>query len=681
MSVSDYKQMRFDLLLMRIEFVTDTFPPDVNGVAMTLGRLTQCLKDRGHYVHVIHTGQQCESGQTAKHSVTLPGYKEVRVGLPSPIKLRKRWKRKRPDAIYVATESPLGVSAIKAAREMNIPVAAGFHTNFHQYLNKYKLGNMEKPAMSYLKHVHSKANMTMAPSKDAVEMLEKEGFSKVKLLGRGVDTAQFSREKRSEELRSGWGADANSPVVLIVGRVAAEKNLDFAMSAVEEMRLIHPKLQAVVVGDGPIREQLAAKHKEVHFVGMKEGEELAQYYASSDILLFPSETETFGNVLLEGMASGLVTVSYNYAASSIYIEDGVNGLNAEFGNAKEYRAKAVQALNCLADGKIAEKAVESIKDQSWEKVTSDFERHLEEMIFSQPVTQRRVKKRRQLELRSLFLSDIHLGSNDSKAREVVEVLKAVKCERIYLNGDIIDGWALSRGSKWKKSHTKVLRCLLKKMEKEGTEMIYIRGNHDDFLEKVLPFEIGGVKILKEIVHESVDGKRYLVVHGDGFDSVSTNHKWIANVGAVGYDFLLRVNRFYNYYRRWRGKEYFSLSKAVKAKVKSAVSFVDSYEEKLQELAVLRKCEGIICGHIHTPADKMIGETHYINSGDWVETLSCIFEHPNGAFEVVHYEDLLERLEIEPRKSDEVSLDQAESPFAAFSENSEMTQAMAKQVIG
>ncbi|MFC5049727.1 glycosyltransferase [Rubritalea spongiae] len=665
---------------MRIEFVSDTFPPDINGVAMTLGRLTQCLKERGHYVHVIHTGEQCESGQTVKQAVSLPGYKEVRVGLPSPIKLRKRWKRKRPDAIYVATESPLGVSAIKAAKEMGIPVAAGFHTNFHQYFSKYKIANMEKPAMSYLKNVHAKAHMTMAPSQDAVKMLEKEGFSNVKLLGRGVDVNLFNPDKRSAELRAEWGAKGDSPVVIIVGRLAAEKNLDFAMQLVAEMSLVEPKLQVVVVGDGPMREVMEAKHEGVHFVGVKQGEELARCYASADILLFPSETETFGNVLLEGMASGLVTVSYNYAASSLYIEHGENGLHAAFGDAEEFQELAVQSLSVVGDGRIAKKAIDSIKGQSWEKVTSDFERHLEEMILTQPVTQRRVNKRCQLKLRSLFISDVHLGTSDSKAREVVEVLKAVKCERIYLNGDIIDGWALSRGSKWKKSHTKVLRCLLKKMEKEGTEVIYIRGNHDDFLEKILPFEIGGIKIVKECVHEAVGGERYLVVHGDGFDSVSTNHKWVANVGAVGYDFLLRVNRFYNYYRRWRGKDYFSLSKAVKAKVKSAVSFVDSYEEKLQELAVLRQCHGIICGHIHTPADKMIGDRHYLNSGDWVETLSCIFEHSDGKFEVVHYDDLLGRLEIEPRENSEATDELEEHPFTAFSENSDLAQAAAKQAL-
>ena len=596
---------------MRIEFVSDTFPPDVNGVAMTLGRLTQCLKDRGHYVHVIHTCDKAELGETSKQSVSLPGYKEVRVGLPSPLKLRTRWKKKRPDAIYVATESPLGVSAIKAARELKIPVVAGFHTNFHKYFNRYKLRTIEKSAMGYLKLVHSKANMTMVPSNDALEMLQDEGFENVKLLGRGVDTELFNPNKRSAELRAEWGAKDADPVVILVGRVAAEKNLNFGMAVVGEMRETEPDLKVVVVGDGPQRESLELENSDVLFVGTRKGEELAEYYASADILLFPSETETFGNVLLEGMASGLVTVSYAYAASNIYVKNGENALHVELGDEEEFREAVKTAMRHVLNGDLRKQARTTVLDQSWEKVTTDFEGHLEEMIQSQPVTQRRIKKCQKLKVRSLFLSDIHLGTADSKAREVVEVLKGIECERIYLNGDIIDGWALKRGSKWEKSHTKVLRVLLKIMEKEGTEIIYLRGNHDDFLERILPFDIGGIKVVKECVHQTLAGQRYLVIHGDGFDSVSTNHKWVANIGAVGYDFLLRVNRFYNFYRAWRGREYFSLSKAVKAKVKSAVSFIDNYEEKLQGLAVAKDCQGIICGHIHTPADKVIGGVHYI----------------------------------------------------------------------
>lgn len=649
---------------MRIEFVTDTYPPDVNGVAMTLGRLTACLKKRGHYVHVIHTGESAAAGETSKYSVALPGYQEVRVGLPSPLKLRKRWKKKRPDAIYVATESPLGLSAIKAAREMGIAVVSGFHTNFHQYLKKYSLGKMQKPAMSYLKRVHAKADCTFAPSQNVVDMLKEEGFENVRLLGRGVDTELFHPNKRCAVLRSEWGARAETPVVVIVGRVAPEKNLDFAMGIVKEMRARIPDTKVVVVGDGPSREKLSQQHSDVRFVGVKTGEDLAKHYASADILLFPSETETFGNVLLEGMASGLITVSYNYAASSIYVNHSENGLQAELGNEDSYLEQSIKSLGFVRNQLLKDKARETVKSLSWDKITQNFEEHIQEVIKQKPVTQRRVKKKRTLHLRSLFLSDIHLGTADSKSREVVQILKSIKCDRIYLNGDIIDGWALKRGSKWRKSHTKVIRVLLKKMEKEGCELIYLRGNHDDFLERILPVDIGSIKVVKECYHEAVNGDRYLVIHGDGFDSVSTNHKWLANLGAVGYDFLLDVNRFYNKYRAWRGKDYFSLSKVVKAKVKSAVSFVDSYEEKLQGLAKAKHCQGIICGHIHTPADKRVGDIHYLNSGDWVETLSCILEHKDGKMEVVMYEDLMKLLEIDPNEQ-ALEEDVEESPMEAI----------------
>lgn len=245
-------------------------------------------------------------------------------------------------------------------------------------------------------------------------------------------------------------------------------------------------------------------------------------------------------------------------------------------------------------------------------------------------------------VKTLFLSDIHLGTDGSKSREVVDVLKRVKCERIILNGDIIDGWALKRGKKWRSIHTRVVRTLLKKMEKEKTEIIYLRGNHDDFMERFLPIELGRLKCVKEYVYTSVKGRRYLVLHGDGFDSVSTGHKWVAVAGAVGYDFLLRINSFYNKYRNFRGKEYYSVNKAIKGKVKSAVNFVSSYEEKLVSLAKKRGCHGIICGHIHTPADQKNDGIHYLNSGDWVETMSCITEDYQGNFSVTYYEDIIQQ---------------------------------------
>jgi UDP-2,3-diacylglucosamine pyrophosphatase LpxH len=190
--------------------------------------------------------------------------------------------------------------------------------------------------------------------------------------------------------------------------------------------------------------------------------------------------------------------------------------------------------------------------------------------------------------------------------------------------------------------------VLKKMEKDDTEVIYCRGNHDDILERFLPLAFGKLQFVKEHIHKGVDGKRYLVVHGDGFDSVSTNHKWLAVVGSVGYDALLSLNRLYNHYRAWRGKEYYSVSKAIKARVKSAVSFVDKYEEQLQELARKKGCDGIICGHIHTPEDKDVGGIRYLNSGDWVESLTAIVEHHDGRMQLIRYADFMTELAQEVR---------------------------------
>lgn len=241
---------------------------------------------------------------------------------------------------------------------------------------------------------------------------------------------------------------------------------------------------------------------------------------------------------------------------------------------------------------------------------------------------------------TIFLSDIHLGTRDCKAEEVIRFLKATTCRKLVLNGDIVDGWALRSGGRWLPIHTKFVRTVLKKMEKQGTEVIYLRGNHDDILERFLPVCFGNLRIVDEYLHETPRGN-YLVVHGDGFDSVTTSHRWVAIAGAKGYELLLGVNRLYNRWRALRGKEYYSLSKRIKARVKSAVSFVDRYEDQLKELAAVRGCCGIICGHIHTPADKLLENgVHYLNSGDWVESLTAIVEKTPGDFELIDYRDFM-----------------------------------------
>jgi len=638
---------------MKIDIVTDTFIPDVNGVAMTLGRLRAGLRQRGHRVHVIHTGVSAGPDETCVAAVALPGYNEIRIGLPKPFELRARWTKKRPHAVYVATESPLGKSALKTANSLGLPVATGFHTNFHQYMTQYGVGGLQPFARSYLKRFHQRANCTLTPSRDMVEQLTNEGYSNVHLLERGVDTELFAPAKRCELLRAEWGVMADSPVVMMIGRVAAEKNFTLGLLTFERMRQASPDLQCVVVGDGPLREKLMEQHPWVHFVGVKTGENLARHYASADILLFPSETETFGNVLLEGLASGLVTVSFDYAAAAMHVRSGENGLKTAKGNAADFIGHAVTALTLPADHNLRRNARTTAETLDWDTVVGEFERRLVSIAASgksQPKDTIKLGKRPQLSCRTVFLSDIHLGTPDSKADEVVKFLKHIRCQKLVLNGDIIDAWALKRGGRWTARHSRVIRKVIKLTEQHNTEVIYLRGNHDDILQRFLPMTFGRIRLTKEHIHITPTGKRYLVVHGDGFDSVSTNHKWLASLGSVGYDFLLRVNRFYNHYRAWRGKEYFSLSKRVKAKVKSAVCFVDRYEELLQNLAHHRNCDGIICGHIHTPEDKQVGDIHYLNSGDWVESLTAIIEHHDGRMELVRHAEFLSSLQDAVRQT-------------------------------
>ena len=516
--------------------MTDTFAPDVNGVAMTLGRLSDGLRRRGHRVHVIRTGDG-KRGETVAASVPLPGYKEVRVGLPGPFKLRKRWLRKRPDAIYVATESPLGKSAVKAAKTLGIPVATGFHTNFHEYMERYSLGSLRPMAMAYLKRFHDRADCTLAPSPELVEKLKEEGFKEVHLLGRGVDTKLFDPAKRSEALRASWGARPGAPVAIVVGRVAAEKNLDLAVRSFEAMKETVPDLQCVIVGDGPVREKFAAKYPWIHFAGVRTGEDLARHYASADILLFPSETETFGNVVLEGMASGLATVSYDYAAAARFVENGVNGYKAPKGDAEDFISQAKAALSIRTGHGMRISARELAETQGWDAVVAEFENRLKAISgngAARPakfIGSPRLGKKARASYRTVFISDIHLGTPDSKATEVVRFLKQIQCEKLVLNGDIVDGWALKRGSKWLPRHSRVIRKILKMSEKDKTEVVYLRGNHDDILERFLPLAFGKIRFTKEYIHTAADKSRYLVVHGDGFDSVSTNHKWLASCGS------------------------------------------------------------------------------------------------------------------------------------------------------
>jgi UDP-2,3-diacylglucosamine pyrophosphatase LpxH len=234
------------------------------------------------------------------------------------------------------------------------------------------------------------------------------------------------------------------------------------------------------------------------------------------------------------------------------------------------------------------------------------------------------------------MSDVHLGTSGSKAREATAFIKEYSCDRLILNGDIIDGWQLRKYGAWKKKHTAFLRAIMKTIEKTDTRVFYLRGNHDDFLDQVLPFSIGGnFRIIRDMTLECGD-KKYFITHGDVFDLVTNKIKWLAHIGDLGYTFLLWANKKYNHYRRSKGLPYYSLSKRVKNSIKLAVNYVSDFEEQLSELARSQNCDGIICGHIHQPAIKHINGITYMNSGDWVENMSALVEDHEGNWEIIYY---------------------------------------------
>lgn len=241
--------------------------------------------------------------------------------------------------------------------------------------------------------------------------------------------------------------------------------------------------------------------------------------------------------------------------------------------------------------------------------------------------------------KTIVISDVHLGTSGSKAKELARFLKRNTCDRLILNGDMIDGWRLKKGSKWKKKHTRLFRVVLKMIQKHKTEVIYTRGNHDDFLDHIIPFEAGNFQICKDYMFES-NGKKCYVVHGDVFDSITSKMRWLAKLGDISYTFLLWVNKIYNNRRLRKGLPYYSLSQVIKQKVKSAVSYISDFEEELVELAKIKKCDVIICGHIHHPSIQNYGSIIYMNSGDWVESLSALVEDYKGNWSIVNYIDLI-----------------------------------------
>ena len=377
---------------LRIAIVTETYPPEINGVAITVQRMVEGLRARDHEIQLIrprqgrndHAVAEPRFEEVLRKGLSIPRSENLKMGLPAKQTLVRMWSLNRPDLVHIVTEGPLGWSALAAAIKLRIPCSSDFHTNFHNYSKHYGIGWLRKPISGYLRRFHNKANRTLVPTAAMRDDLESHGYLNLRVVPRGVDTRLFAPAKRSAELRRNWGVTPDQTVALYVGRLAPEKNLDTVINAYAAMRAAEPGVRLVLVGDGPERTALQARNREIIFAGMQTGEALAAHYASGDIFLFPSITETFGNVTVEALASGLAVAAFDYAAAAEFIRDGENGMLAEFNDNRLFVNLAVR-LACdrkrmKALGKAARDTAEKL---DWETVHDACEAALREVIAGQ----------------------------------------------------------------------------------------------------------------------------------------------------------------------------------------------------------------------------------------------------------------------------------------------------------
>ena len=383
---------------LRVAVVTETYPPEINGVAMTTGRMVEGLVAAGHRVDLIRPRQAHEGAviaadgveQMLARGIPIPKYANLQLGLPAQKVLLRRWSHQRPDVVQVVTEGPLGWSALTAARKLRLPVISEFHTNFHRYTGHYGVGWLKRPIAAYLRKFHNRADLTLVPTRALCAELAGQGIPRVDVVSRGVDTTLFDPARRSDALRRQWGLAPDDLAVLYVGRVAPEKNLALLEQAFVAVRARHPRARLVLVGDGPALPQLRARLPEAVCVGAQTGVLLAAHYASADLFVFPSLTETYGNVVAEALASGLPVVAYRDAAAHELIDHRVHGWLAEPGDEPGFVAGAValaESPDLRASLHLAARA--RVDSLAWRVIVEQLVGIQRQVILSAPIFARR----------------------------------------------------------------------------------------------------------------------------------------------------------------------------------------------------------------------------------------------------------------------------------------------------
>ncbi|MBW2519435.1 MAG: glycosyltransferase family 1 protein [Deltaproteobacteria bacterium] len=368
---------------LRISLVTETFFPQVNGVSRTLDRLVKYCTEQGDRLHLLMPRYKNEIPNTQPgleiddwHSVPLPFYPEVVLPLVTANAATNALRRYQPDIVHIATEGPLGRAALIACRRLNLPVVSSYHTNFPQYLEMYRAGVLAPVCWRYLRWFHNATSMTFCPTPSIRTLLEQKGFRNVEVWGRGVDCYRFDPGKRDQNLRESLGLKPEDVLMLYVGRLAAEKNLNMLMDAWRQLPN-RKNCRLIFVGDGPLRKKLEETTDcQTIFAGYRYGEELARMFASSDLFVFPSLSETFGNVVLEAMASGLPTVSFNVQGPGDIIQDGTTGQLVKTIGAKELmEAMHLLSSNATMRRNMGTMARKHAENQNWGRIMAGLRNH------------------------------------------------------------------------------------------------------------------------------------------------------------------------------------------------------------------------------------------------------------------------------------------------------------------
>lgn len=369
---------------MKVAFVSETWLPEINGVTHTLSQLAQYLQQQHYTLQLVRPAPTAGSHEAlAKEelqvkAIPVKDYEGVNIGWISPRKLRQFWRAHRPDVVYIATEGPLGMVALRVARQLRLPVVSGFHTNFDQYSRHYLWLRVVRPFVgAFLKRFHNRTLATLVPTHQQAERMTAQGYRNIKVMGRGLDHHRFSPKHRDETLRAEWGAGPDTPVVMYTGRLALEKNIPLLITSLHALHQHNPDQIAVIVGDGPMRHDIEQAVPWVHFVGFQQNEALARHYASADIFLFPSLSETFGNVVTEAMSSGLCTIAFNYAAAGELIENGVNGFVVPCNDEHAFIDTVVNVCQTpQLIRKIGLCACETVASLTWPNIADTFVRYL-----------------------------------------------------------------------------------------------------------------------------------------------------------------------------------------------------------------------------------------------------------------------------------------------------------------